>query len=132
MIHSSMNSKFILLATVMWTVLQFPSSSKANPLGEQVAAGSATFNRDGSTLNVTTSDRAVINWQDFSIGAGELTRFLQPNASSAVLNRVVSGNPSSILGSLQANGQVYLVNPNGILVGAGAQIDCHSFVASTL
>ncbi|MES2310110.1 MAG: filamentous hemagglutinin N-terminal domain-containing protein, partial [Verrucomicrobiota bacterium] len=72
------------------------------------------------------------NWQDFSILSNETTRFIQPSSSSAVLNRVLGGNPSSILGSLSANGKVYLINPNGIVVGSGANINCNSFIASTL
>ncbi|MDD2707670.1 MAG: filamentous hemagglutinin N-terminal domain-containing protein [Verrucomicrobiae bacterium] len=83
-------------------------------------------------MQITTSDRVIINWQDFSINSGELTKFLQPGASSAALNRVISANPSSLLGSLQANGQIYLINPNGIMVGPGASINCASFIASTL
>ena len=71
----------------------------ANPTGESVAAGSASFDRAGSTLTIHTSDRVIINWQDFSIGGGELTKFVQPSAMSCALNRVVSGNPSSILGA---------------------------------
>lgn len=119
---------FLLL---LWTLSSVPVS--ANPLGENVVAGSAGFSRDGNTLTIQQgSDRVIINWQDFSIGANELTKFMQPSATSAALNRVISGNPSSILGALQANGQVYLINPNGILVGAGARIDCGSFIASTL
>lgn len=107
-------------------------SARANPSGEQVVAGSASFSRSGNTLQITTSDRVIINWQDFSINAGELTKFLQPGADSAALNKVISGNPSSILGSLQANGRIYLVNPNGIMVGGGATINCGAFIASTL
>jgi trimeric autotransporter adhesin len=104
----------------------------ANPAGEAVVGGSASFDRNGSTLNITTSDRAIINWQDFSIGLGETTRFLQPSSTSAALNRVVTGNPSSLLGNLEANGQIFLINPNGILVGNGATINTSSFIASTL
>ena len=90
----------------------------------RVVAGSADFSRSGSTLQITTSDKVIINWGDFSIGSGEITRFLQPSSTSSALNRVISGNPSSILGSLQANGQIYLINPNGILVGGGADQLC--------
>ncbi|MBI2297124.1 MAG: filamentous hemagglutinin N-terminal domain-containing protein, partial [Betaproteobacteria bacterium] len=61
-----------------------------------------------------------------------ITRFLQQSASSAVLNRVITQNPSSILGALQSNGRVFLINPNGIVFGAGAQIDVAGLVASTL
>ncbi|MCC7517988.1 MAG: filamentous hemagglutinin N-terminal domain-containing protein [Verrucomicrobiae bacterium] len=104
----------------------------ANPSGEQVVAGSAAFARSGNTLQIHTSDRVIINWQDFSIHVGELTRFIQPGADSAALNRVISGNPSSLLGALQANGRIYLINPNGIMVGGGATINCGAFIASTL
>ena len=105
----------------------------ANPVGENVIAGSATFQRGANTLIVKqTTDRAIVNWQSFSIGASELTRFIQPSASAAILNRVVSGDPSSLLGRLEANGRVFLINPNGILVGGGAVIDTNGFIASTL
>ncbi|MCB1231450.1 MAG: filamentous hemagglutinin N-terminal domain-containing protein, partial [Verrucomicrobiae bacterium] len=96
--------------------------------------GSAAFNRDvpGQLLIEQFSDKAIIDWQSFSIEAGELTQFLQPSSSSAVLNRVVSGNLSAIHGTLSANGKVLLVNPNGILVGPGGVIDTAGFIASTL
>src|SRR3990172_9212984 len=61
-----------------------------------------------------------------------MTRFIQQSAASAVLNRVVGQDPSSILGALQSNGRVFLINPNGIMFGAGAQIDVAGLVASTL
>ena len=83
-------------------------------------------------MQVTAGDGAIINWQRFSIGPGELARFIQPTAQSAVLNRVTGGEVSQILGQLQANGRVFLINPQGIVVGSGARIDTNSFVASTL
>ena len=105
----------------------------ANPTGGVATEGSITITANGRTLTIQQqSQRAIVNWQDFSIAAGELTKFLQPDATSAVLNRVVSGNPSTILGSLAANGRVFLINPNGILIGAGARIDAAGFLASTL
>lgn len=104
----------------------------ANPVGGSVVAGAASINGGPGTLTVNqATDRAIINWQGFSIGQGEMTRFVQPSATSAVLNRVVSGNPSALLGTLNANGQVFLINPNGILVGPGARIQTQSFIAST-
>lgn len=104
----------------------------ANPLGAQVVSGSATLNQSGSTLTVTNSPNAIINWQGFSIGQGETTHFIQQNASSAVLNRVIGTDPSQLLGTLSSNGRVFLVNPSGILVGQGARIDVAGMVASTL
>src|SRR6266436_6984541 len=106
----------------------------SNPIGGTVTAGGATIAQQGAgvlTIN-QTSDRAIINWTSFSIGAGELTRFNQPSVNSATLNRVLSGNPSEIYGTLQANGHVYLINPSGILVGPSGQINTHSFMGSTL
>lgn len=109
------------------------SRAGAQPAGALVVAGAATIATGGSTLTVTqTSSRAIINWQDFSIRSGELARFIQPDATSAILNRVVSGLPSSLAGAVEANGRVFLINPHGILVGAGARIDTAGFLASTL
>ena len=104
----------------------------ANPVGPQVVNGQASIVANGSTLSVTNTPGAVINWQGFSIQANETTKFIQQSAASSVLNRVVTADPSVILGALQSNGRVLLINPAGILVGAGARIDVGAFVASTL
>src|SRR5207244_3540063 len=66
-----------------------------------------------------------------SIGPGEITRFNQPSSSSAALNRVTGGDPSVILGQLSANGRILLINPNGVLFGAGSRIDVAGLIAST-
>ena len=98
-----------------------------------MAHGTAQFAGLGaSTLDVTSSSNAIINWQGFSIDAGEVTRFIQPSASSAVLNRVTGADASSILGQLLSNGRVFLVNPHGIVFGEGAVVDTAGLVASTL
>ena len=104
----------------------------ANPTGPAVVNGTAAIHRQGNLLQITNSPNAIINWQSFSIGASEITRFIQQSAASAVLNRVTTQNPSAILGALQSNGRVFLINPSGILIGAGAQIDVAGLVASTL
>ncbi len=104
----------------------------AMPSGQQVVNGQATFAAQGNTLTITNSPSAIIHWQGFSIGSNEIVRFIQQYGSSAVLNRVVGQDPSRILGLLQSNGRVFLVNPNGILFGAGARIDVNGLVASTL
>ncbi|MFZ5806882.1 MAG: filamentous hemagglutinin N-terminal domain-containing protein [Verrucomicrobiota bacterium] len=110
-----------------------PAILLANPTGGEVAAGNANISSSGNTLTVTqTSNRAVLNWQGFSISAGELTQFLQPSSNSAIMNRVLGGNPSSIMGTLRANGQVFLINPNGIIVGPSGVIQTQGFVGSTL
>jgi filamentous hemagglutinin family protein len=87
----------------------------------------------GNTMNVTTNlNRSLIQWNTFSIGQGGTVNFNQPSSVSAVLNRVMGGVPSEILGAMNSNGRVYLINPNGITFGAGAQIDVAGLVASTL
>src|SRR3989338_4551917 len=105
----------------------------ALPQGEQVAAGGAQFDRPNEvTLNVTTSDKVIIDYSQFNIDLPETVNFFQPSSSSIVLNRVTGGDPSSILGRLNANGKVFLVNPNGILFGPGSVINAAGFVASVL
>ncbi len=110
----------------------FAGAALANPTGMQVANGAVSASTVGSTLSITNSPGSIINWQSFSIGAREAVRFNQVNAQSAVLNRVVGQDPSAILGSLWSNGKVFLVNPNGVLFGAGARIDVAGLVATTL
>lgn len=109
------------------------SLAHANPQGGTVAQGSAVISQpDAKTVQVNqSSDRAVIDWKSFSIAAGETTRFIQPSSSSMTLNRVTGDQVSQILGNLQANGRVVLVNPNGIVFGAGSKIDVAALVAST-
>ena len=105
----------------------------ANPTGPQVVNGAATFQRpDSRSLSITNTPGTIINWQGFSIGAGELTRFIQQSPSSAVLNRVTGADISQIYGQLLSNGRVFLINPSGIVIGPGAMIDTAGFVASTL
>ncbi|MFS2078953.1 filamentous hemagglutinin N-terminal domain-containing protein [Telluria sp. Tellsp99] len=104
----------------------------AAPTLPQVVAGQATFNQQGNVFSITNTPGAIINWQSFNIGAGEVTRFIQQSADSAVLNRVLGQDPTKILGALQSNGKVFLINPNGILFGQGARVDVNGLVASTL
>lgn len=104
----------------------------ALPVAPTVAHGSASFSQSGSTLTVTNTPNAIINWGSFSIGQNELTQFIQQSSASAVLNRVTGQSPSQILGQLQSNGRVFLINPNGIVFGQGARIDTAALIASTL
>ena len=108
------------------------ASVSANPLDPSVISGQASFSATGNTLTVTNTPGTIINWQGFSIKSNEVTNFAQQSAASTVLNRVVGSDPSSILGTLQSNGRVFLINPNGILFGAGAVVDVAGLVASTL
>src|SRR5215475_4654521 len=106
----------------------------AGPEGGVVVGGGATISGQGGanvTINQTTP-RAIINWHTFNIGAGETTQFNQPNSSSVVLNRVTGGlGPSTIDGTLTANGRVFIVNRDGMLFGAGAVVNTAGFLATT-
>lgn len=111
-----------------------PAVVLAVPTGGDVVGGSASISSpspQGTVIN-QSSAKAIINWQSFSIAGDEYVQFNQPSTSSISLNRVVGGDPSSILGRLSATGQVFLVNPNGIYFGPGAQLDVGGLVASTL
>ncbi len=109
------------------------SPALANPAGGTVVSGSAAIASSGSTMTVNqTTNKAVINWQSFSIDKGETVNFIQPNASSVALNRVVGSDASNIYGSLNANGKVYLINPNGVLFAPGSSVNVGGLVASTL
>ncbi|MCC7410603.1 MAG: filamentous hemagglutinin N-terminal domain-containing protein [Gammaproteobacteria bacterium] len=108
-------------------------AAAANPAGAQIVHGAVGMHMPNpATLEITNTPGAIINWQSFNIGINETTRFLQQNAASAVLNRVTGGNPSEILGTLQSNGRVFLINRNGILFGRDAVIDTAGLVASSL
>lgn len=104
----------------------------ALPQGEEVVSGSASFERYDNTLNVTTSDRVIINYDSFSIACPETVNFFQPSSSSVALNRVVGTEPSSIFGALNANGLIFIINPNGILFSPTSQVNVGGLVASTL
>ena len=109
------------------------SSALALPSGERVASGDVSFQRDGNTLIINqASGKAIVNYGSFNIGGSETVRFQQPGSSSAILNRVTDGGASRIAGSLQANGNVYLINPSGILFAPGSRVDVHGLVASGL
>ena len=123
----------VAIALITLTLANLSTPASANPTAPTVVNGSATLaNPNASTLEITNTRGTIINWQGFSINPGEVTRFLQPDAASAVLNRVTGSNPSQIFGALQSNGRVFLINPNGILFGAGAAINVQDLIASTL
>ena len=118
------------LAVLIGSVLS--GGAQANPSGGQVVAGKASIDHGPNTVNINqASDKAIINWQQFGINPGETVNFNQPGSQSVTLNRVVGNDPSAIYGSLNANGTVMLVNPNGIVFGAGSRVDVGGLVATT-
>ncbi|MDO8466031.1 MAG: caspase family protein [Gallionella sp.] len=110
----------------------FSTLALANPVGPTVVNGAATVVNNGNNMTVTNTPGAILNWQQFSIGQGQTTQFNQQSAQSSVLNRVTGPDASQIMGTLRSNGQVFLINPNGIMFGAGSVIDVNRLMASTL
>ncbi|MDD9901774.1 MAG: filamentous hemagglutinin N-terminal domain-containing protein [Alphaproteobacteria bacterium] len=105
------------------------------PQGANVVAGSATVsypNSNSMTVN-QHSNRTVIDWTSFNIGANATAEFKQPKSTSIAVNRVVGPgmDPTQILGKLKANGQVVVLDPNGVFFGAGSRVDAAGLVAST-
>ncbi|MFT4563244.1 MAG: filamentous hemagglutinin family protein [Gammaproteobacteria bacterium] len=118
-----------------WGALaSIPGLAFAGPSGENVVGGAAVINRPNATHTLIdqSTQNAIVNWQSFSVDSEEFVIFNQPGASSSILNRVVGSQQSTILGQIQANGRVFLVNPQGILFGQGAKVDVGSLTASTL
>ncbi|MFA5250534.1 MAG: filamentous hemagglutinin N-terminal domain-containing protein, partial [Parachlamydiales bacterium] len=113
-------------------VFFFPLALLANPHGAEVKSGALSFSSSENTLSINqTSDRAIINWQEFSIKEGERAEFNLPSKAASTLNRVTGGNISEIYGQLKSSGQLYLINPNGIVIGPSGRIDVAGFLAST-
>ena len=106
----------------------------ANPTGGVVVMGDAQIQSTipGLTTIHQQTNNAVINWSTFNIGSGEHTNFIVPSATSATLNRVLDGGPSLLNGTLTSNGQVFLINANGIVFGKGSMVDVAGLTASTL
>ncbi len=105
----------------------------ALPTGGQVTSGNATIATSGSQMRVDqSSQRMIANWQSFNIGQSAAVRFNQPGTSASALNRITDQNPTQIMGSLSANGQVFLLNPSGIIFGKTASVNVGGLVATSL
>ncbi|TIX50934.1 beta strand repeat-containing protein [Alteraurantiacibacter aquimixticola] len=129
-------TKIVLSASTILSSMALAATAQAQavPSGGSVEAGSATISTTGNLQTITqTSERAVINWTDFSIASGSTVVFTQPAGNSATLNRVTGTAQSTIAGNLISNGAVYIVNPNGIQITSSGLVSTSSgFVASTL
>ncbi len=106
-------------------------ASDALPQGGSVISGSGSISQNGAEMTVNThSARTAINWQRFNVGADNKITFNQPDGKSVTLNRVIGSDPSKIYGAVTSNGQLILVNPNGVWIGPKAHISSSALVAS--
>ncbi len=117
-------------------LLSYQASVRAElPVPAQVWAtlGSASKQTAGNNLQITQhTDKAVLNWESFNVGAKNQVNFKQPGTSSIALNRIFQDDPSRILGKVTANGQIYLFNKNGFVFGKNSTVDTNTLVASAL
>ena len=126
------NAAIFLVSILSYLIGIFPSMVFALPTGGTVQAGSATINQPSSqqmTIQQTTK-KAIIDWQEFGIGSAEKVDF-QLSQGGVTLNRVTGNDVSNIFGKLTSNGDLWLINPNGILFGANSQVDVHGLLATT-
>jgi filamentous hemagglutinin family protein len=100
------------------------------PEGGQVVRGTADITREGDRTIIRASDRTILNFRSFDIGARETVQFVQPNANARVLSRIESAAPTRIDGSLLANGRVYIVNPAGVVFGRDATVNVAGLFAA--
>ncbi len=124
-----------LLPPNSYAELPDPCRGGCGPQGNLsfVQSGAASYNTVNNTMTVTqTTDKAVLNWNTFNVSENAAVNFVQKNTNSVALNRVFSATPSKVLGNVSANGQIYLINPSGILFGKNAKINVGGLVASTL
>jgi filamentous hemagglutinin family protein len=130
---TSTGLRFFISGALAFSVLLWSSRTGANPEGGQVVAGGATINLTApSRIDVIQqTGKAIIDWRSFNINSLEHTNFQQPSASAVALNRVGGGVSSNINGLLTANGQLFLINPNGVVFGNGARVNVGSLVATT-
>ena len=128
-----MRNKKLFLFTII-AILTVATKTFCLPEGESVVSGEAAFtNPQADTLNIITpSEKLIVNYNSFNIAQIETVNFIQPSANAVALNRVVGVNPSDIFGNLNANGKIFLINPNGVTFGPNSRVDLPALVASTL
>ena len=110
-----------------------PAQGIAIPQDPSFNAEHIGISQEGSTMVIEQHvDKAIIDWKDYSIDANELVQYIQPNAESIALNKITGTNPSEIMGDLLANGQIFIINPNGILFGPDSHVNTAGLLATTL
>ena len=127
-------AKPMLVAAIATWCFAGGATALAGPEGGQIVAGQGEISLPSTTSTQITqaSDRIAIDWQTFNVATNESVTFEQPTADSIALNRILDQNPSQILGAINANGQVFLLNPNGMLFGESAQINVAGLLATSM
>lgn len=126
------SGKGLVVAVASLLALTGLPSAFALPTGGEVVSGSADFHTQGQHMSINQqTDKLVTQWKDFNVQNGQSVTFNQPTSTSIALNRVVGVNGSQIHGQINANGRVFLINPNGVVFGQGAQVNVGGLVAST-
>lgn len=120
----------VAVSTALSGMLAQSAEAKGGIKVEKVARGTAQFTTRGANTQIRVSDRAIINYRQFNVGANEGVQFIQPSAQSRVLNRINSGEPSRIDGRMSANGIVYLVNPSGVMFGRDSVVNVGKLYAA--
>ena len=122
-----------ILAAALLLLVLVVGKTLGNPKAPFVRAGEVKFSGGDGTLSILQkSQRAIIDWQEFGINPGELTEFIQNNKQAIALNKVIGNLPSTIAGTLKANGKIILINPNGIVVTSSGRVNTAGFIATTL
>ena len=130
---SACRAALVMLCAVAMSSAWMNPAHGADAANAAVTAGSGTVSSAGAVTTIRqASQRLAIDWTKLSTAPNEALVFAQPNAQAIALNRITGSSPSTLLGSLTANGQVFILNPNGILFGAGSQVNVGGLVASTL
>jgi len=128
-VHRRMGRGAAWIGSTLAALLMLASARGAGPQNPTVRYGSASFQKVGNNWIITTSNRAIIQYSSFDIAMGQWVRFVQAGGNPRVLNRINSSMPTRIDGTIMANGQVYFVNPAGVIFGQNAVINCGSFAA---
>ncbi len=118
---------------ILGGILFFSEDCMALPQDPSFDAEHIAIAQEGKTMIIDQHvDKAIINWQDYSIATHELVQYRQPNDEAIALNKITGSSPSAIMGSLVANGQIFIINPNGILFGHNSKINTAGLLATTL
>lgn len=112
--------------------LSLGGTAYAMPTGGQIQSGQGTIAQNGKNMTVTQqSGKMAVDWTQFNIARDEAVKFAQPGRDAVALNRVTGGQQSVIDGALSANGNLFLVNPNGVVFSKTSALEVGSLVAST-